>query len=477
MPFKGTFNKKENSKNISIEQFEKQVLRINTLEVQIKELMRFEKQVRLSLLEAVKEEKTKTLGIESKNKLESYLTKTEYNQELNLFSRKLNELKKRISMLEQQISTIETSTHDYQHHKKHNQEIITTEEWIGTIVERFLSEKYKSQIQKEEKIHARLEELEKAISIQTMQESNVLKSNPNERDSNQDAVLSSFERRKEEVEHKEPGVELFHSLLQQGEESIEKNENLIVSKEEAKDRSMTENLPFHTENNLMERVEKLIEKYNNLRESELEGGSIPDSQQRDLGNMSLEGKQEVKEVIVKQEPILKTIYIENLNLDKYEQHNNFAQVGIKELSGALNIGATYGIDAIPKKVIDSVQEDIETIKANKEQMKKNENTKNPLHTENSRSPATTQEEKGFGDVTLEVMEEHKNIEDQSIMEGREPFSPLEEGVFTKVDIEEVENQASAEKASGEELSSSQLEDELYTDIDIEDDSSNGENFS
>ncbi|MGG5254068.1 hypothetical protein ACQYAD_11295 [Neobacillus sp. SM06] len=38
----------------------------------------------------------------------------------------------------------------------------------------------------------------------------------------------------------------------------------------------------------------------------------------------------------------KEIYIDKFFLDKYEQNNNIEQVGIKELSGVLNIGATYG---------------------------------------------------------------------------------------------------------------------------------------
>ena len=47
---------------------------------------------------------------------------------------------------------------------------------------------------------------------------------------------------------------------------------------------------------------------------------------------------------VKEKPIVqkKEIYIDKFFLDKYEQNNNIAQVGIKELSGVLNIGATYG---------------------------------------------------------------------------------------------------------------------------------------
>ncbi|XJZ25734.1 hypothetical protein ACF5W4_09940 [Bacillota bacterium Lsc_1132] len=48
-----------------------------------------------------------------------------------------------------------------------------------------------------------------------------------------------------------------------------------------------------------------------------------------------------------QNVIQKEIYIDKLFLEKYEQNNNIAQVGIKELSGVLNIGATYGTIPLP----------------------------------------------------------------------------------------------------------------------------------
>ena len=46
--------------------------------------------------------------------------------------------------------------------------------------------------------------------------------------------------------------------------------------------------------------------------------------------------------------IIEKINIEKIILDKYELNNNFGQLGIKELKGKLNIGATYGSEFIPK---------------------------------------------------------------------------------------------------------------------------------
>jgi hypothetical protein len=46
--------------------------------------------------------------------------------------------------------------------------------------------------------------------------------------------------------------------------------------------------------------------------------------------------------------IIEKINIEKIIIDKYELNNNFGQLGIKELKGKLNIGATYGSEFTPK---------------------------------------------------------------------------------------------------------------------------------
>jgi hypothetical protein len=65
-------------------------------------------------------------------------------------------------------------------------------------------------------------------------------------------------------------------------------------------------------------------------------------------------------------------FLDKLYLDKYEQNNNFVQLGINHLSGALNIGATYGRDAVPKKITEQVKEDIAKMKTVKEEVEKNQ---------------------------------------------------------------------------------------------------------
>lgn len=48
--------------------------------------------------------------------------------------------------------------------------------------------------------------------------------------------------------------------------------------------------------------------------------------------------------------IIEKINIEKIIFDKYELNNHFGQLGIKELKGKLNIGATYGSELSPKNI-------------------------------------------------------------------------------------------------------------------------------
>ena len=66
--------------------------------------------------------------------------------------------------------------------------------------------------------------------------------------------------------------------------------------------------------------------------------------------------------------IYQDIKIEKVYLDKYEQNNNFAQLGIKELGGQLNIGATYGSGTIPKEISEQSKEAMESMKEMKEEL-------------------------------------------------------------------------------------------------------------
>lgn len=59
--------------------------------------------------------------------------------------------------------------------------------------------------------------------------------------------------------------------------------------------------------------------------------------------------------------IFQEIKVEKLFMDKYEQTNNLGQVGIKELSGHLNIGATYDKGVIPNDLVDEWKQEMSKI--------------------------------------------------------------------------------------------------------------------
>lgn len=69
--------------------------------------------------------------------------------------------------------------------------------------------------------------------------------------------------------------------------------------------------------------------------------------------------------------IIEKINIEKIILDKYELNNNFGQLGIKELKGKLNIGATYGSEFTPNLK----EEDEENIRDSPKESIKNRSTR------------------------------------------------------------------------------------------------------
>ncbi|MBO9128385.1 hypothetical protein [Bacillus sp. 165] len=56
----------------------------------------------------------------------------------------------------------------------------------------------------------------------------------------------------------------------------------------------------------------------------------------------LEKKQE--EDTIQPPVVIERVHVDKIVFDKFELNNNFGQLGIKELKGKLNIGATYGSD-------------------------------------------------------------------------------------------------------------------------------------
>lgn len=120
---------------------------------------------------------------------------------------------------------------------------------------------------------------------------------------------------------------------------------------------------------LVLKVDTLESKYEKMNEAQARLIRITDEL---VGkhNELLKKWEDVANNVNKPNQIYETLFIDKLYLEKYEQNNNFEQLGIKELSGALNIGATYGKDVIPKKVTEEVKVEMEKLKQVKEEMEK-----------------------------------------------------------------------------------------------------------
>jgi hypothetical protein len=79
-----------------------------------------------------------------------------------------------------------------------------------------------------------------------------------------------------------------------------------------------------------------------------------------------ENKNDEQANFTKGQPIIfQEIKVDKLFVDKYEQTNNLGQVGIKELSGHLNIGATYDKGVIPNDLVDEWKQEMSKISKEK----------------------------------------------------------------------------------------------------------------
>ena len=96
-----------------------------------------------------------------------------------------------------------------------------------------------------------------------------------------------------------------------------------------------------------------------------------------------EDKNDEQANFTKGQPIIfQEIKVDKLFVDKYEQTNNLGQVGIKELSGHLNIGATYDKGVIPNDLVDEWKQEMSKIsKERKEEGESNTPQEDELNTD------------------------------------------------------------------------------------------------
>ncbi|MBY0120482.1 hypothetical protein [Bacillus sp. S/N-304-OC-R1] len=109
--------------------------------------------------------------------------------------------------------------------------------------------------------------------------------------------------------------------------------------------------------------------------------------------------------------VIKEIHIDKFYLDKYEQNNNIAQVGIKELSGALNIGATFGKDTIPKEMNEQLKEYFDEVIA----MKADKNTaeKGTFSNEQTEDGESNEFAEDYSDIVIEEEFSEIQIEEEN----------------------------------------------------------------
>ena len=111
MPMKGIFNKKSKKTRNNMNEFEKQVLRINALEVHMKNLLKFEKQVRTFMFGKGNGEKKENPWSQHENEVnkksqikgQSSTDNFEKNQGFDLRNKKIDELTKRLNQFEQTV--------------------------------------------------------------------------------------------------------------------------------------------------------------------------------------------------------------------------------------------------------------------------------------------------------------------------------------------------------------------------------------
>ncbi|OIK09854.1 hypothetical protein [Bacillus sp. MUM 13] len=116
-------------------------------------------------------------------------------------------------------------------------------------------------------------------------------------------------------------------------------------------------------NEMDERIFAMEEKMIQLHGTQLDILSRLDEMSAELSQYKGQGPANDKQQVV-----VKEINIEKFYLDKYEQNNNFAQLGIKELSGALNIGATYGTGVVPEALTQQMKDDMAELQAAKDDL-------------------------------------------------------------------------------------------------------------
>ena len=358
-------SKKENQL-ISKSDFERQTLRLNTLEVQLKKLLAFESNIRLSMMG---EGSNNQAGIQQRNALidneKTIISKKDFNTYLN----KLDDIKRKIIKLEDTVKAIDSQIAMYSFSLNDGP---LNERQLFKQIDKYLSDKLKEQHNKERKMEERIRKLESMVLDGI---------NEKEKYFNKSTVDKSTSIRRE------PDTPLFAKSKKQMEEDYRACTSNIMN--ELNNLVSNYQIINNVQAEQQTKIHEVEEKTNLLmkRYSEVDG---------------VENTQNNREI--------QSLYIDKIYIDKYELTNNIDQLGIRELSGALNIGATYGKEVVPKEVTDDIRKQFNNIKTDnaekeKEKEKEGEQEKynsGEFHQSKNNSPEDfTKEEEPFTIVDIE----------------------------------------------------------------------------
>jgi hypothetical protein len=388
MPIKGMFNQKAQKKNA--DEWEKQILRINALEVQMKSLLEFEKKIRTSMYRNSSGEKKEQERIKTQSK-DFQVKNLENTQKVNEINEKLEKLGQSVYQLEKFIEEKERFHSKNPLPKKEENKL---DERLNQIIEQLILEKYAVHFQREKQFVKKIQALENQISILNDSikvpyvDPSIIEDHretPSEDISKLDERLNDFieqlilEKYAVHFQREQQLVEKIQALENQISILNDSIKVPSVDQSEIEDhrQAPSEDSLGHTSEKRDEQevfctqIEMRVQQLesNLLLVNEVQAGLLKRMEELIEKNYVLIKKMDETEVSMKkEEPIFKTLYIDKLYLEKYEQNNNFAQLGIKSLSGALNIGATYGKEAIPKEITEQVKEDMEKMKEMKAEM-------------------------------------------------------------------------------------------------------------
>ena len=199
MSMKGIFNKKSKKTRNDMNEFEKQILRINALEVHIKNLLKFEKQVRTFMFGMGRGEKKENPWIERKNEVnkksqikgQPSIEDFEKNQECDLHEKKLDELTERLNKFEQSVREIIVSINTGHTNSLSMEEEGEREERLLHLVEQRLSEKLATHIKKQEMMHKKVRSLESQI-LKLMERENHQFNGLSKEERNNQAILEGM---------------------------------------------------------------------------------------------------------------------------------------------------------------------------------------------------------------------------------------------------------------------------------------------